>query len=314
MSGKQGGLGARFLVGGYDISGDVNALDSIGGGPALLDGTDITQLAHSRIPALRDGQLGFTVFMDTADAHPVLSARPTTDELMTFLVPPLSVGSPACCLNAKQINYDPTRGADGSLLIKVEGHGNLYGLEWGTQLTPGLRTDTGATNGASFDAGGGFTTPGFPGSGTPVTNTSPLPASVVISGGTVGAVTVNGLAAGSGDGTYTVPSGQTIAVAYTGSPAWTWTLQTVWGAQGYLQCTAFTGTSVTATIQHAPDNATWSTLAAFTAVTAAPATQRVVVSNATTVARYLRVISAGTFTNAAFAVVLDRNLAAGVSF
>ena len=34
---KQSGLGARFLVGGYDISGDVNALDSIGGTQALLD-------------------------------------------------------------------------------------------------------------------------------------------------------------------------------------------------------------------------------------------------------------------------------------
>ena len=54
---KSSGIGARFLTGGYDISGDVNALDTIGGTQALLDSTDITQSAHSRIPGLRDGTM-----------------------------------------------------------------------------------------------------------------------------------------------------------------------------------------------------------------------------------------------------------------
>ena len=93
---KQSGLGARFLVGGYDISGDVSALDSIGGTQALLDSTDITQSAHSRITGLRlSRMMNSTVFMDTANAHPVLSALPTSDEkLMTFLVPPMAAGQP----------------------------------------------------------------------------------------------------------------------------------------------------------------------------------------------------------------------------
>ena len=104
--------------------GDVNALDSIGGTQALLDSTDITQSAHSRIAGLRDGMMGFTVFMDTSNAHPVLSALPTSDELMTFLPPPLAQGSAAACLNAKQVGYNPTRGTDGSLTMKVEGQGN----------------------------------------------------------------------------------------------------------------------------------------------------------------------------------------------
>jgi len=305
---KSTGLGSRFLVGGYDISGDVNALDAITGAQALLDSTDITQSAHSRIAGLRDGSMGFTVFMDTANAHPVLSALPTADTLMSAMPPPQAIGTPAAALVAKQVNYDPTRGSDGSLLMKVEGQGNAFGLEWGVQLTPGVRTDTTATNGASLDQGAGFSTPSVPASTTPVTNTSPLPATVVISGGTVSNVSVNGVTAGAGDGTYTVPAGQTIAITYSAAPTWTWTLQTANGAQCYLQVTGFTGTSVTVTVQQAPDNATWTTLAAFTAATAAPAWQRVAAAG--TVARYLRVISAGTFTSAKFAVAANVNLSA----
>lgn len=202
---KQGGLAARFLVGGYDISGDINALDSISAVQALLDSTDITQSAHSRIPGLRDGSMGFTSFFDAANAHPVLAALPTADVLMTFLVPPLAIGSPAACLNAKEIDYPPSRASDAGLTMKVEGQGQGYGLEWGLQLTAGLRTDTGDVNGADLDNGA----------------------------------------------------------------------QSLYGAQAYLQVTAFTGTSVTVTIQHAPDNSTWTSLLAFTAVSAAPATQRV---------------------------------------
>lgn len=303
---KTSGIGSRFLVGGYDISGDVSAVDSIGGAQALLDSTDITQSAHSRIAGLRDGSMGFSVFMDPANAHPVLSALPTSDVLMTYLPPSLAIGTTAANLVAKQVNYDATRGNDGALMMKVEGQGNAFGLEWAVQLTPGVRTDTTATNGASLDQGAGFTTPAVPASLASATNTSPLPATVVISGGTVSNVAVNGVNVGTGDGTYTVPPGQAIVLTYSAAPTWTWTLQTANGAQCYLQVTGFTGTSVTVTVQQAPDNATWTTLAAFTAVTAAPAWQRLAVTGS--VARYLRVISAGTFTSAKFAAMANVNL------
>jgi hypothetical protein len=307
MSGKQSGIGARFLLAGYDLSGDISALDSIGTTTNLLDVTDITQSAHSRIPGLRDGTMSFTSFWDVANATPVLDALPTADVLMEFLVPPLSIGSPAACLQAKQVNYDPTRAADGGLTVKTEGQGDGYGLEWGVQLTAGLRTDTADTNGASLDGGSGFSTPSVPASGTAVTNTSPLPASVVISGGTVSNVVVNGVSAGTGDGTYTVPAGQAITLTYSVAPTWAWTLVSAYGAQCYLQVTAFTGTSVTVEVEEAPDNSTWSALATFTAVTAAPAWQRVAVTG--NVGRYLRVITTGTFSSATFAVMINRNQA-----
>ncbi len=309
---KQSGMGARFLCGGYDISGDVNALDTIGGTQALLDSTDITQSAHSRIAGLRDGSMSFTVFMDTANAHPVLSALPTADTLMTFLAPPLAIGSAAASLVAKQVSYDPTRGNDGSLTMKVGGQGNAFALEWGVALTAGLRTDTTATNGTSLDQGGGFSTPSFPASTTPVTNTSPLPATVVVSGGTVSNVSVNGVTAGAGDGTYVVPPGQAIAVTYTSTaPTWTWTLQSAFGAQAYLQLTSFTGTSVTVAVQDSADNSTFTAVTGltFTAVTAAPAWQRLSTASNATIRRYPRVATSGTFSSATFSVMINRNLA-----
>lgn len=313
---KQNGLGARLLVGGYDLSGDIQAIDTATGGPALGDVTDITQSAHSRLGLLRDGSLGFTCYMDTANAHPVLAALPVTDTLMAFLVPPLSAGSPSVWCNAKQVNYDPTRGADGSLTLKVDGQSNGFGTEWCQQLTAGLRTDTTATNGVSLDTGNGFVTPGIPASTVPVTNTSPLPATVVISGGTMTNVSVNGVTVSAGAGTYTVPAGGTITMTYTVAPTWTWTLQSAFGAQAYLQVTAFAGTSVTVTVQDSADNSSFANVTglSFTPVTAAPNTQRIATSNTATIRRYLRVITAGTFTNAVFAVAIDRNPVAGVSF
>jgi hypothetical protein len=167
---------------------------------------------------------------------------------MSALMPTLAIGAPSACLNAKQVGYDPTRSANGDLLLKADGQGNLYGLEWGLTLTAGLRTDSAATNGASLD--------------------------------------------------------NAAASAF--------------GGQAYLQVTAFTGTDVTIKIQDSADNASFADVAsfAFTQVTAAPASQRIAISNAATIRRYVRAVTVttGGFTSATFAVVLNRNPVAGVVF
>jgi hypothetical protein len=64
-------------------------------------------------------------------------------------------------------------------------------------------------------------TPSFPLTTVALTNPFGQLASVVITGGSVSAVYVNGVSAGTG-GTYSVPPGGTISVTYTGSPSWTW--------------------------------------------------------------------------------------------
>lgn len=231
---KQGGLGSRFLVGGYDLSGDISALSSVSSSLAPIDVTGIDKFAHERIAGLRDGTMSFTSFWNAALSVPVLGSLPKTDTLMTFIPGPQQLGGPSAWLQALQVSYNPTRANSGELTMATEGQGEGWGLEWCQNLTAGLRSDTAATNGPDVDGG-------------------------------------------------------------TGSAS---------GAAAYLQVTGFAGTSVTVTVQHSADNSAWSPLAAFTAVTAAPAWQRVAVSGA--VDRYLRVITEGTFTSAVFAAAVVR--------
>jgi hypothetical protein len=64
--------------------------------------------------------------------------------------------------------------------------------------------------------------PAVPASTVAQQNANAYPVNVVISGGTVTAVTVNGVQVGSGDGTYIVPSAGSIAVTYSVAPTWVW--------------------------------------------------------------------------------------------
>lgn len=88
------------------------------------------------------------------------------------------------------------------------------------------------------------------------------------------------------------------------------------GLQAYLHVFAFTGTSVTVTLQDSADNSTFAAIGggvSFTAATAVGA-QRLVTVNTQTVRRYVRAITTGTFSNASFIVQLTKNDTAGVVF
>lgn len=243
---KQGGLGDNYYLSGFNASGSLNSLGNIGGGPAVLDFTDITQSAMARQGGLRDGRMEFTSFFDPAlgMTHDKLSALPTADVTMTYCRG-TTLGSPSAAMIGKQVNYDGTRGNDGSFTFNVSGQANAYGLEWGLLGTAGIRTDTTATNGASLDNA----------------------------------------------------------------------VSTAFGLQAYLQVFAVTGTSVTVKLQDSPDNSTFTdvTGGGFTAATGVTS-QRIATINTQTVARYLRVATTGTFTNAQVAVTICRNPIAGVSF
>lgn len=152
MAGKTSGLGDNLYVGGYNLSGDIGAIDSISSPRGVLDDTGIDKLAHERLLSTKDGEISFTSFfnVDTAQEHPVLSVLPTTD-IGVMYMRGTTAGNPAAAMIGKQVGYDPTRGADGSLTFKVQALASGYGLEWGKQLTAGTRTDTTATQGASLD-------------------------------------------------------------------------------------------------------------------------------------------------------------------
>lgn len=149
---KQTGMGDRLFVGGYDLSGDVGSVSGMGGGPAPLDVTGISSSAFERLGGLRSGQLSFMSYFNDAagQEHPVLSPQLNTDVQISYFHG-ATIGNSAASMVSKQTNYDPTRGADGSLTLNINAVSNKYGLEWGNMLTAGIRTDTAATNGASYD-------------------------------------------------------------------------------------------------------------------------------------------------------------------
>lgn len=237
---KQSGLGDAYLVAGTDLSGDTNSLSKIGGGPALLDVTGINVFAHERLGGLRDGGIDWVSFFNPTGAHPVLSALPTVDVICTYCRG-TTLGNPAAALVAKQLNYDPTRAADGALTATVQAQANGYGLEWGVQLTAGLRTDTAATNGTGVDLGASAS----------------------------------------------------------------------FGFQAYVQVTSFSGTDATIKIQDSADNSSFTDLSggAFTAVSAAPAAERIAVGGTATVRRYVRATTTttGGFDSVIFNLVLVQN-------
>jgi hypothetical protein len=237
-------LGDDFYFGGYRIGGDIQQLQ-VSGGPALLDVTDITQSAHSRLGGQRSGTLSLTAFSDAAagQEHAAFSPLSRSDIICTYLRGQ-AVGNPAASCQALQLNYDYTRAADGMLTEKIDLNSDNYGLEWGIQLTAGLRSDTTATTGAAYTDTG----------------------------------------------------------------------QTAFGAQAYLQIVSFTGTSVDVTIAQATSSGgSYSTLIDFGSQTGRGA-WRQSVSNVTTVDQYLKVDTAGTFTQVSFVVAWVRNQIAGVVF
>lgn len=152
--GKQSGLGDGLWIGGHDLSGDIGAVSNVGGGLAgTQDVTGINKLAPERVGLERDGRIEFSAFFNpdlAIGAHAQLSALPRTNQVLTYCRG-TGLGSPAACLVGKQIDYAPTRGADGSLTIAVSAQANGFGLEWGRLGTPGLRTDAAPTDGASLD-------------------------------------------------------------------------------------------------------------------------------------------------------------------
>lgn len=156
---KTSGLGDELFVGGYQLSGDIQQLGNISSPRATLETTGINKSAYERIYGQRDGAIEMTTFFNTATSqeHAVLKTLPTTDVHLMYCRG-TTLGNPAACMVSKQINYDPTRGNDGSFTFGVSAQANGFGLGWGEQLTAGLRTDTGATNGTgvAFDIGDAY--------------------------------------------------------------------------------------------------------------------------------------------------------------
>jgi hypothetical protein len=159
---KQSGLGDQLFVDGYDIGADVSAIGSLSTPRETLPATGITKFAMERLFGKRDGLAEFTTYFNDAalQEHIALKGLPRTDVQVMYLRG-TTLGNEMIGLVGKQINYDPTRGDDGSFTFGVSVQANAYGLDWGKQLTAGKRTDTAATNGTGVDFGTGSLAFGF---------------------------------------------------------------------------------------------------------------------------------------------------------
>lgn len=155
---KQSGLGDLLFIAGYDISGDVSAVDRIGAPSSQLDTTGINATGHERINGLYDGEISMSHFFNDAavadgdstdQEHEALAAKGSGADRVVNWFHGSAIGNAAAGITSKQINYDWERGADGSLVGKTQCLANAKGLDYCVELTAGKRTDTGATNGAS---------------------------------------------------------------------------------------------------------------------------------------------------------------------
>lgn len=151
---KAPGMGDNCYMDGLDISGDVAALNSISCSLVTQNVTSINLSANARIGLKRDGAMDVTTYWNPgveADAsHTVLKGLPRTDRQLSYFRG-TTLGNAAASMIGKQVNYDSTRGDDGSLIGAFNAQGNGFGLDWGRNLTAGKLTQGAAGNGTSVD-------------------------------------------------------------------------------------------------------------------------------------------------------------------
>lgn len=150
---KEAALADQLFISGYDLSSDVGAINRIACQSGVLDITAINVSGHERLLSHCDGEITFAHFFNDAASqeHAALKAKAAGADRVVCYFHGSGIGEVAAGMVAKQINYDLTRGQDGSLAGSTQCLANAKGLEYCTQLTAGKRTDTAATNGTSLD-------------------------------------------------------------------------------------------------------------------------------------------------------------------
>lgn len=146
------GLGAQLYIDGYDVSGDTQSVQRVGGGGAVLDKTAIVHSGYVRKGGIREGAIEWTSHFNKAtdQQHKALSTLPLTDRHLMYSTATV-LGAVAAAEVAVQVNYDATRAADGDLTFALSAPSTQYGFEFGTLMTAGKRTDGAATNGVGVD-------------------------------------------------------------------------------------------------------------------------------------------------------------------
>lgn len=152
---KSTGIGSRYGIGGYDVSGDINALNRIGGGPATIDMTDITQAGMDRSAGLFDAGMEAAAYFDPAAgaSHEHFATLPTSSQVAMW-ASASAAGAAVACMIGKEIDYPANRGQDGAFMLAPNvQESDGFPLEWGVTLTTWGLSLSGAGNVASVDLG-----------------------------------------------------------------------------------------------------------------------------------------------------------------
>jgi len=159
---KSSGLGDQLFIAGYDIGSNINSIGGLSTPRETLPATDITQSAMARLFGKRDAQAEFTSYLDTAtdQVHDALSGLPRTDVHLMYLRG-TALGGASLCMVGKEVNYDPTRGDDGSIMFGTSVLSSAFGADWSLQLTAGKITHAAADEELSVDFGTGTKAFGF---------------------------------------------------------------------------------------------------------------------------------------------------------
>lgn len=302
---KQSGINERLYVSQYDLSGDIGALNSVRAGRNLQDVTGLDKAAVERLRLLRDGEIDFTGFFDSAagQEYPVLRNIGGLPKLVTWCTG-ITSGRPTGSLIGRQSTFDYNRGADGSLALTSNFMGDSTGLEWG-QLVTGAMQDF-ASAAASTGADGGVQ-----GLAVVITSSSIASPTHIVTAAPHGMVTGDSvvIAGHTGstpavDGTYTITfvsaTEYSIPVNVTtgGTGGTSTKTSTNFGLAAYLHVLSCASGTATVTLQDSADDSSYANLTggAFTAITGATS-QRIVTAVTATTRRYLRVNVSGVFTH-----------------
>ena len=152
---KVNGLGVRLYAAGYDLSADVNVVDSIGYTQQLLDVTTLDNEATARIAGLSDSALTVNGWFEQTGDHAAYTSNtgklPTADQIV-FTQMGTALGDVFCGLTAKESSYVVNR-APGSALATTASYSSTAGeqAEWGVTLTASKTTNVSATSGTGVD-------------------------------------------------------------------------------------------------------------------------------------------------------------------
>lgn len=152
---KKSGLGQNFYAHGFDISGDVGAVNNLTVSRAELLVTGLDKSAVERLAGMGDGTIDFTAFFNDAagQEHLALRGMPSTSAMWTWLMGGLVAGDAGMSGTVQQMNYASTRGRDGSMEMGATGSARdgYPPFEDHVSLTAGKITHASAASSASVD-------------------------------------------------------------------------------------------------------------------------------------------------------------------